>query len=66
MGLIVVLGEAADKGMEDGYVDQPHLGGGGVLVSPGLDKGLEAEDVMDTVQPGIWVAQPGELLAHDM
>ena len=66
MGLITVLGKAGSKGLEDGDVDWPHLGGGGVLVGPGLEKGLEAEDVMDAVQPGIRVAKSGELLAHSM
>ena len=63
-GLVMVLGKAGGKGTKDGDVDWPHPGGGGVLVSPGLEKGLEVEDVMDAVQPGIQVAQSGELLAH--
>ena len=63
-GLIVDMEEAGDEGWEDGDVDQPHLGGGRVFISPGLEEGLELEDIMDTVQLGIQVAQLGELLAH--
>ena len=63
MGLITVLGEAGNKGTEDGDVDQPHPGGGGVLAGPGLEEGLEREDAMDAVQSGIQEAQlVGELL----
>jgi hypothetical protein len=63
-GLIPVLGEAGNEGPEYGDVDGPHPGGGGILVGPGLEEGLEAEDIVDAVQPGIRVAQSGELLAH--
>ena len=65
-GLVVVLGEAGDEGMEDGDVDGPHPGGGVVLIGPGLEEGLEAEGVMDAVQVRIQEAQLGELLAHGM
>ena len=65
-GLVMVLGKAGDEGMKDGDVDWPHLGGGGVLISPGLEEGLEMEGVMDTIQVGIQEAQLGELLAHSM
>ena len=66
LGLIMVLGEAGDKGMEDGDVDQPHPGGGGVLIGPGLEEGLETEDIMDAILPGIQEAQSEELLAYGM
>ena len=59
------MGEAGDKGEEkNGDIDQPHLSEGGVFIGPGLEEGLESEDIMDAVQPGILVAQLGELLAH--
>ena len=64
LSLVLVLGKAGDEGMKDGDVDGPHPGGGGVLVSPGFEEGLESEGVMDAVKPGIWEAQLGELLAH--
>ena len=64
MSLVMVLGKAGDKGMEDGDVDGPHPGGGGVLIGPGLRKSLEAEGVMHAIQVGIQEAQSGELLAH--
>ena len=63
-GLVAFLGKACDEGAEDGDVDGPHLGGGGVLVRPGLEEGLESEGVMDAIQAGIREAQLGELLAH--
>ena len=66
MGLIMVLGEAGNEGSEDGDVDWPYLGGGGVLVGPGLEEGLEVEDIMDAIQLGIRVVQSEELLAHGM
>ena len=47
-------------------VDWPHPGGGGVLVGPSLEEGLESEGVMDAVQAGIREAQSGEFLAHGM
>ena len=62
-GLVMVLGKAGDEGAEDGDIDRPHPGGGGVLVRPGLEEGLESEGVMDAVQAVIWEAQLGELLA---
>ena len=66
LGLIMVLGEAGDEGAEDGDVDWPHPGGGGVLIGPGLEEGFEVKDIMDAIQPGIQEAQSGELLAHGM
>ena len=63
-GLFLVMGKARNKGMEDGDVDGPHPGGGGVLICPGLEEGLKSEGVMDAIQAGIWEAQSGELLAH--
>ena len=45
MGLIMILGEAGDEGMEDGDVDWTHLGGGGICIGPGFEEGLEAEDI---------------------
>ena len=60
----MVLGEAGNEDTEDGDVDWPHLGGGGVLIGPGFEEGLESEGVMDAIQVGIWEAQSGELLAH--
>ena len=66
LGLVLVLGKAHDEGMEDGDVDGPHPGGGGVLICPGLKEGLESESVMDAVQAGIQEAQSGELLSHGM
>ena len=66
MGLVMVLGKAGDEGMEDGDVDGPHPGKGGVLISPGLKEGLEVEGVTDAVQVGIQEAQSGELLAHGL
>ena len=64
LGLVLVLGKAHDEGMEDGDVDGPHPGGGGLLICPGLKEGLESEGVMDAIQAGIPEAQSGELLAH--
>ena len=66
MGLIAVMGEAGDEGLEDGDVDQPHLSGDRVFIGPGLEEGLESEDAIDAIQLGIQVAQSGELLAHSM
>ena len=63
-GLVTVLGKAGDEGMEDGDVDGPHPGGGGVFICPGFEEGLESEGVMDAIQAGIREAQSGELLAH--
>ena len=63
-GLVTVLGKAGNESTEDGDIDGPHLGGGGVLIHPGLEEGLESEGVMDAVQAGIREAQSGELLAH--
>ena len=63
-GLVLVMGKACNKGMEDGNVDGPHPGRGGVLICPGLEEGLKSEGVMDAIQVGIWEAQLGELLAH--
>ena len=66
LSLVLVLGKAGDEGMKDGVVDWPHPGGGGVLIGPSLEEGLEAEGVMDAVQAGIREAQSGEFLAHGM
>ena len=63
-GLVLVMGKACDEGTEDGNVDGPHPGRGGVLIHPGLEEGLKSEGVIDAVQAGIWEAQLGELLAH--
>ena len=63
-GLVMVMGKAGDEGMKDDDVDWPHLGGGGVLVSPSFEEGLESEGVMDAIQAGIREAQSGELLAQ--
>ena len=65
-GLVLVLGKAGDEGMKDGDAYWPHLGGGGVLVGPGFEEGLELEGVMDATQAGIQEAQLGELLSHGM
>ena len=64
LGLVSVVGKACDEGAEDGNVDGPHPGRGGVLIRPGLEEGLKLEGVMDAIQAGIWEAQSGELLAH--
>ena len=53
VGLVTVLGKAGDEGAEDGDVDGPHLGGGGVFIRPGFEEGLESEGVMDAIQAGI-------------
>ena len=66
MGLVVVLGEAGDEGMEDGDVNWPHPGGGGILIGQGFEEGLELEGVMDAIQPRIQEAQLGEILSHGM
>ena len=63
-GLVLVMGKAHDEGVEDGDVDGPHPGGGGVLICPGLEEGLKSEGVMDAIQAGIQEAQSGELLAY--
>ena len=53
-GAIRGLGEGIDKGAKDGDVDGP--GGSRVLISPGFEEGLEAEDIVGAIQPGIWEA----------
>ena len=63
-GLVRGLHKAGNEGTEDGDVDRPHLGRGGVFIRPGFEECLEAESVMDAIQAGIWEAQSGELLAH--
>ena len=60
------MGEGVDEGAKDGDVDGPDTGGSGVLVSPGFEEGLEAEDVVGAIQPGIWEAQSGKCLPHGM
>ena len=65
-GLVLVMGKACNEGTEDGNVDGPHPGRGGVLIRPGLEEGFKLEGVMDAVQAGIQEAQLGELLAHGM
>ena len=65
-GAIRGLGEGLDQGTKDGDVDGPDTGGSGVLVSPGLEEGLEAKDVVGAIQLGIWEAQSGEHLPHGM
>ena len=47
MGLIMILEEAGDEGLEDSDVDWPHPGGGGIHIGPGLEEGLKAEDTSD-------------------
>ena len=66
MSLIRVMGEAVDQGSEDGDVDWPHSSGCRVFINPGLEKGLELEDIVGAIQPGIQEAQSGELLPHGM
>ena len=58
------MGEGVDEGAKDGDVDGPDTGGSGVLISPGFEEGLEVEDVVGAIQPGIWEAQSGEHLPH--
>ena len=65
-GAIRGLGEGLEQGSKDGDVDGPDTGGSGVLVSPGLEEGLEAEDVVGAIQLGIWEAQLGKCLPHSM
>ena len=66
MGAIRGLGEGVNEGAKDGDVDGPDTGGSGVLVSPGFEEGLEAEDIVGAIQPGIWEAQSGKCLPHGM
>ena len=65
-GVIRGLGEGINEGAKDGDVDGPDTGGSGVLVSPGFEEGLEAEDVVGAIQLGIWEAQSGKCLPHGM
>ena len=62
--LIRVVGEAGGQGLEDGDVDWPYIRGCGVYIVPGLEEGLEPEDIVGAIQPGIWEAQLGKLLPH--
>ena len=61
-----VMGEAGDQGLKDHDVDRPDMGGSGVLVLPSLEEGLEAEDIVGAIQPGIQEAQSGKCLPHSM
>ena len=61
------MGEADDQGLKDHDVDGPDLRGSRVLVLPSLEEGLEAEDIVGAVQPGIPEAQSsGKHLPHGM
>ena len=56
------MGKAGDQGSEDGDIDGPHASGCGVFIIPGLEKGLEVEDVVGAFQLGIQEAQSGKFL----
>ena len=61
------MGEGLNQGLKDRDVDGPDTGGSRVLVSPGLEEGLEAEDIVGAFQPGIREAQSaGKRLPHGM
>ena len=60
------MGEGLDQGSKNCDVDGPDMGGGRVLVSPGLEEGLETKDIVGAVQPEIREAQSGECLSHGM
>ena len=60
------MGEGLNQGTEDHDVDGPDMGGSRVLISPGLEEGLEAEDIVGAFQLGIREAQSGEHLPHGM
>ena len=64
MGAVRGLGEGLNQGLKDHDVDGPDTGGSRVCISPGLEEGLEAKDVVGAVQPGIREAQSGECLPH--
>ena len=63
-GAVRGLGEGLNQGSKNGDVDGPDTGGSGVLISPGLEEGLEAKDIVGAIQLGIWEAQLGECLPH--
>ena len=64
LGLGRGWGEGLDQGTKDRDVDGPDTGGSRVLISPGFEEGLEAEDVVGAFQPGVREAQSGERLPH--
>ena len=47
------MGEGLNEGSEDGDVDRPDTRGSGVFVCPSLEEGLEVEDIVGAIQPGI-------------
>ena len=63
-GAVRGLGEGLDQGSKNCDVDGPDMGGSRVLISPGVEEGLEAKDIVGAVQPGIWEAQLGKCLPH--
>ena len=46
------MGKAVDQGLEYGDIDWPHLSGCRVFIIPGLEKGLELEDVVGAIKWG--------------
>ena len=65
-GAVGGLGEGLDQGSKNCDVDGPDTGGSRVLISLGLEEGIEAKDVVGAIQLGIWEAQLGECLPHGM